>query len=82
MATDLGTTVPSWSTDSFEDDLDRVRLEIYEETKGMTPKERQVYMMRETESIIKQYGLRTISVDEVRARGGFPPLKDVKPLRR
>jgi hypothetical protein len=57
-------------------------LEIYEETKGMTPKERQVYMMRETESIIKQYGLRTISVDEVRARGGFPPLKDVKPLRR
>ncbi|MDR1741753.1 MAG: hypothetical protein LBR38_07945 [Synergistaceae bacterium] len=80
MATDSVATVAhdhgdSWATDDFEYELERVREEIYEETKDMTPKERQVYMMRETEPIIRQYGLRTMTIDEVRAEGGFPPLK-------
>ncbi|MDR1741750.1 MAG: hypothetical protein LBR38_07930 [Synergistaceae bacterium] len=81
MATDSVATVAhdpgdSWATDDFEYELERVREEIYEETKDMTPEEWQAYITKETEPIIRQYGLRTISVDEVRARGGFPPLGD------
>jgi hypothetical protein len=56
-------------------------LKIYEETKDMTPEEWQVYITEKTEPIIKKYGLRTMTIDEVRAEGGFPPLRDVKPLR-
>ncbi|MDR1741749.1 MAG: hypothetical protein LBR38_07925 [Synergistaceae bacterium] len=80
MATDCVRETPSRKNYPFdEDELDRIRLDMYEKTKDMTPQERQAYIMAEAMPIIRQYGMRTMTIDEVRARGGFPPLGDVKP---
>jgi len=45
---------------TIEQDINKIRLAIYEETKNMTPEERVEYTRRTTEPIIKQYGLKVI----------------------
>ena len=48
---------------SFEEELDAIRLAIYEEIKDMTPEERVAYFNAQAEPILKEYGLQT--VDEI-----------------
>jgi len=46
---------------TIEQDINRIRLKIYEETKDMTPAQRVDYYRRNTEPIIKQYGFKVVS---------------------
>ena len=45
---------------TIEQDINRIRLEIYEETKGMTPEQRVEHTRKATEETIKKYGLTVI----------------------
>ena len=45
---------------SFEDELDAIRLAIYEEIKEMTPEEETAYFRRKTEPILKRLGICAI----------------------
>ena len=49
---------------SFEEELEAIRLAIYEEIKDMTPEEEVVYFNTQAEPIIKEYGLQTVSLIE------------------
>lgn len=44
--------------DTFEDELDAIRLQMYEETKDMTPEEEIAYIRVQTEPIMKQYNIK------------------------
>ncbi|MBR1672145.1 MAG: hypothetical protein IJ702_04400 [Fretibacterium sp.] len=57
-------------TDTLEDELDAIRLRLYEEVKMMTPEERIVHLRTKAEPIMKQYNLK------------WATLKPVKPRRR
>jgi len=48
-------------TPTIEQDINRIRLEIYEETKDMTPAQRVEHTRKATEATIKKYGLKTLS---------------------
>ena len=50
---------------SFEEELDTVRLAIYEEIKNMTPEEEVAYFNTQAAPILKEYGLQ--AVDEIKA---------------
>ena len=41
---------------SVEEELNAIRLKLYEEVRGMTPEEIVAYLNVETEPIIRQYG--------------------------
>ena len=51
--------------DDFEDELDAIRLAIYEEVKGMTPAEHVAYIHAQVEPIMKQYGLKYATLTPV-----------------
>ena len=51
---------------SFEDELDAIRLAIYEEIKEMTPEEETAYFRRKTEPILKRLGISAIEGEIVR----------------
>ena len=57
-------------SDDFEDELDAIRLQIYEEIKDMTPEEWVAYSIAQAEPIMKQYNMK------------WATLKPVKPYRR
>ena len=44
---------------TFEDELDAIRLAIYEEIKDMTIKEQVAYFNSQAEPIIKEFGMQT-----------------------
>jgi hypothetical protein len=46
---------------SFEEELNAIRLEIYEEIKDMTYEERAAYIKAETAPIHEKYHIRTVS---------------------
>jgi hypothetical protein len=46
---------------SFEEELDAIRLAIYEEIKDMTPEEEVAYINAQAAPILKEYGLRTVN---------------------
>ena len=50
---------------TFEEELDAIRLAIYEEIKDMTPEEQVIYFNAQAEPIIKEYGLRAVDRIEV-----------------
>ena len=56
--------------DDFEDELDAIRLSLYEEVKDMTTEEMIAHIHRHTEPIMKQYGLE------------YSTLTPVKPVKR
>ena len=58
------------TSDTLEDELDAIRLQIYEEIKDMTPEEHVAYFRARTDPIIKQYNMK------------ISTLKPVKPYRR
>jgi hypothetical protein len=46
---------------SFEDELDAIRVAIYEEIKDMTPEEHIAYLKEQTAPIHEKYHTRTVS---------------------
>ena len=52
--------------ETFEDELDAIRLAIYEEIKDMTPEEQVAYFNAQAEPIIKEYGLRTVNLEQMK----------------
>jgi len=52
--------------DAFEKELNEIRVEIYKETKHMTPKEYVEYIKRQTAPMIEEYGWKTVSMKEER----------------
>lgn len=44
--------------DDFEDELDAIRLSLYEEVKDMTIEERLAHLKSVTEPIIKKFGIK------------------------
>jgi hypothetical protein len=50
---------------TIEDEIDAIRLNLYERTKNMSPKELIAFIKMETEPIHKKFGTRSISsIDE------------------
>jgi len=47
--------------DPIEREVDRIRLEIYEETKDMTHAEFNEYIHKSVDPIIKEYGFKAVS---------------------
>ena len=45
---------------TIEQDINRIRLEIYDETKDMTPEQRVEHTRNATEETIKKYGFKVI----------------------
>ncbi|MDR1979087.1 MAG: hypothetical protein LBQ42_10185 [Synergistaceae bacterium] len=46
---------------TFEDELDAIRLAIYEEIKDMTPEEEIAYLKSRSDTVLREYGLRTVN---------------------
>jgi hypothetical protein len=46
---------------TFEDELDAIRLAIYEKIKDMTPEEEITYLKSRSDPIIKEYGFRVVN---------------------
>ena len=46
---------------TFEDELDEIRVKIYEQIKDMGAEERVEYLKSLTAPILKEYGLRTLN---------------------
>jgi hypothetical protein len=46
---------------TFENELDEIRVKLYEEIKDMTAEEHIAYIKDITAPILKEYGLRTVS---------------------
>jgi len=46
---------------TIEQEVDQIRLRIYEKIKDMTPAQVTEYYKRNTEPIIKQYGFKVVS---------------------
>ena len=54
--------------ENFEDELDAIRLQLYEEVKGMTIEERLAHLHEKTEPIIKKYGIQMSNLTPVKPR--------------
>ena len=54
--------------DTIEEELNAIRLELYEEIKDMTPEEEVTYIRAQTAPIIKQYGLKVSNLKPVTPR--------------
>ena len=52
---------------TIEDELNAIRIELYEKTKGMTPDEEVTYLKLLSAPILKEFGIRT--VDQVKTDG-------------
>lgn len=56
--------------ETFEDELDAIRLRLYEEVKDMTPEEEIAYLKVQVEPLYQEFGIRTSD------------LKPVNPIKR
>ena len=56
--------------DTFEEELEAIRLAIYEEIKDLTPEERVARSIAQAEPIMKEFNLK------------WATLRPVKPMRR
>ena len=61
-------------TDDFEDELDAIRLQIYEEVKDMTPEEFVEYSIAQAEPIMKQYNMKWAALESL------PSFKRARPV--
>lgn len=52
-------------TNDFEDELDAIRLQIYEEVKDMTPEEFVAYSIAQAEPIMKQYNMKRAKIESL-----------------
>jgi hypothetical protein len=46
---------------TIEEELNAVRVDLYEKTKGMTPDEEIVYLRSLSAPILKEFGIRTVN---------------------
>ena len=46
---------------NFEDELDAIRLAIYEEIKDMTPEEEIAYLKSRSAPVLEEFGLKTVN---------------------
>jgi aspartate/glutamate racemase len=46
--------------DPIEQEINEIRLKIYEEIKDMTAEQKKEYYRKETESIIKEHGFKVV----------------------
>ncbi|NLL37777.1 MAG: hypothetical protein GX256_09690 [Fretibacterium sp.] len=44
--------------ETFEDELDAIRLSLYEEVKNMTPEEEVAYIKAQVEPLYQEFGIR------------------------
>ena len=51
--------------DPIEQEVDKIRLKIYEETKHMTTAELCEYIHNKTEATIKKYGMKVVSKEDL-----------------
>jgi len=49
------------SLNTIEDDIDRIRLQIYEETKDLTSAQFVDYFNKSAEALAKQYGFKIVA---------------------
>jgi hypothetical protein len=49
------------SRNTIEDELNAVRIDLYEKTKGMTPKEEVSYLKSLSAPVLKEFGIRTVN---------------------
>ena len=56
--------------DAFEDELDAIRLALYEKTMNMTPEEESAFIIADTEPVIKEFNIKMSN------------LRPLKPMRR
>ena len=54
------------NSNPVEDELDVIRIRLYEQTKDMTTEERVAYVNSKAEQILKPYGVQPIYMDIVR----------------
>ncbi|MBR1439009.1 MAG: hypothetical protein IJ587_10790 [Synergistaceae bacterium] len=54
--------------DNFDDELDAIRLSLYEETKGMTPREEVAYLNAKTKPVIQRYKFRMSNLKPITPR--------------
>ena len=54
------------SNNPVEDELNNIRIKIYEQTKDMTREERVAYVNSRAEEILKPYGIKPVYMDTVR----------------
>ena len=56
----------------IEEEINRIRLEIYEETKNMNPKQLTEYYKKSTEDTIEKYGFKVVASarENTLAQGG------------
>jgi len=53
----------------IEDELNAVRIKLYEQIKGMTPDEEVAYLKKLSAPVLKEFGIQTIK--EKQAHGSF-----------
>ena len=61
--------------DNWEDELDAIRIQLYEETKHMTPEEHAAYFNAQAIPVMKQYNMKWASLRPVEPtkRKRLPP---------
>ena len=67
MAIDQLKFIPQWKwlkmkvNNDFEQEVNKIRLAIHEETNNMNPAELNEYYRKNTEDTIKKYGFKTVA---------------------
>jgi hypothetical protein len=64
----------------FEDELDAIRVAIYEEIKDMTPAEEVAYINEQGASAAKDFNIRVIAAAPSREDRKVPPSREVAAL--
>ena len=54
--------------DTFEDELDAIRLRLYEEIEGMTIEEQLAHLEAKTDPIMRAYGIKTSTLEPVQPK--------------
>ena len=54
------------TSDTLEEELNAIRLSIYEEIKDMTPEEEENYFRTQTEPIIKEFNMKRSTLKPVK----------------
>jgi hypothetical protein len=57
----MTTTTKPQTTNSIEQEINEIRLKIYEKTKDMTPEQLTEYYKQSTEATIKKYGFKIVA---------------------
>lgn len=48
----------------IENEIDAIRINLYEKTKDMTPSEMTIYLKNKIKTILDQYGIKIVHINE------------------